>query len=194
MCFRIALKVRIHASLADHGTHHQGALWSQRRRKALAALPLPPLQREVVDDCLTLIDALAVLIARREAEILDRATDDPRGEALQRVPGIGCLTAMMLVAEVGDIARFPSARKLCAWAGLTPIVRNADRKVRHGHISKHGSRWVRFMLTQAARQARRRPPFTHTYAGIAHRRGHQIATIAIARRLPARYYHNPQGG
>jgi transposase len=40
------------------------------------------------------------------------------------LPGIGRLTAMTLLAEIGDIHRFPSARKLCAWAGLTPAVRN----------------------------------------------------------------------
>jgi transposase len=47
---------------------------------------------------------------------------------------------MTLVAEIGDITRFPSARKLCAWAGLTPQVRNSDRKVRHGHITKQARR------------------------------------------------------
>jgi hypothetical protein len=55
------------------------------------------------------------------------------------LPGIGRLTAMTVVAEIGDIGRFPTARKLCAWAGLTPQVRNSDRKVRHGHITKQGS-------------------------------------------------------
>jgi Transposase IS116/IS110/IS902 family len=48
---------------------------------------------------------------------------------------------MTLVAEIGDIGRFPTARKLCAWAGLTPAVRNSDRTVRHGHITKMGSPW-----------------------------------------------------
>jgi Transposase IS116/IS110/IS902 family len=55
------------------------------------------------------------------------------------LPGVGRLTAMTLVAEIGDIARFPTARKLCAWAGLTPQVRNSDRTLRHGHITKQGS-------------------------------------------------------
>ena len=39
-----------------------------------------------------------------------------------------------MVAEIGDISRFPSARKLASWAGLTPAVRGSDLKVRHGHI------------------------------------------------------------
>ena len=62
------------------------------------------------------------------------------------LPGVGKLTAMTLLAEIGDIGRFPTARKLCAWAGLTPQVRNSDHKVRHGHITKQGSPWMRWIL------------------------------------------------
>jgi Transposase IS116/IS110/IS902 family len=78
------------------------------------------------------------------------------------LPGVGRLTAMTLVAEVGDISRFPTARKPCAWAGLTPAVRNPDRKVRHGHITKQGSPWVRWILQEAAQTAKKRPPFAGT--------------------------------
>ncbi len=96
---------------------------------------------------------------------------------------------MMLVAEIGDINRFASARKLCAWAGLTPQVRNSDRSVRHGHITKQGSTWVRWVLGEAAQVAKSRPPFTRTYAQIMARRGKNIATVAISRKLLARCFH-----
>jgi len=96
---------------------------------------------------------------------------------------------MTLLAEIGDITRFPTARKLCAWAGLTPIVRNSDRKIRHGHISKQGSPWVRFVLGEAALKARGHPSFARVYAEIARRRGKHIATVAIARKLLARSFH-----
>jgi transposase len=96
---------------------------------------------------------------------------------------------MTLVAEIGDIGRFPSARKLCAWAGLTPQVRNSDRTLRHGHITKQGSPWVRGILQEAAQTAKRHPMFAGAYAQLAHRRGNNIATTAIARRLLARCFH-----
>ena len=105
------------------------------------------------------------------------------------LPGVGRLTAMTLVAEIGDIARFPTARKLCAWAGLTQTVRNSDRNLRHGHITKQGSVWVRWILQEAAHTAKRSPQFAGTYAQLARRRGTQIATVAIARRLLARSFH-----
>jgi transposase len=105
------------------------------------------------------------------------------------LPGVGKLTAMTVVAEIGDIGRFPTARKLCAWAGLTPQVRNSDRTVRHGHITKQGSPWVRGILQEAAQTAKRHPMFASAYAQLARRRGSHIATTAIARRLLARCFH-----
>ena len=74
-------------------------------------------------------------------------------------------------------------------AGLTPAVRNSDRKVRHGHITKMGSPWVRFVLQEAAQRAKTRPPFAAFYAKTAARRGTHIATVAVARKLLARCFH-----
>ena len=140
-------------------------------------------------DCCGLLDALATPVARLEREIYALAKPDPRVQALMALPGVGRLTAMTLVAEIGDIDRFPSARKLCAWAGLTPQVRNSDRKVRHGHITKQGSPRVRGILQEAAQTAKRHPMFSVAYAQLARRRGRNIATTAIARRLLARSFH-----
>ena len=95
----------------------------------------------------------------------------------------------MMLAEIGDITRFPNARKLASWAGLTPAVRGSDLKVRHGHISKQGSAWLRWVLNQAAQTAKRSPEFAASYAALARKRGKKIATIAIARRLLTRAWH-----
>ena len=94
-----------------------------------------------------------------------------------------------MLAEIGDITRFGSARKLASWAGLTPTVRGSDLTVRHGHISKQGSAWLRWVMNQAAQTAKRSPEFAATYAAIAKRRGKKIATIAISRKLLTRAWH-----
>jgi transposase len=184
-----ALKCRGHAVLADRGVGVQESLWGPAGRAFLAELALPAGQRAIVTDCLALIDAISPLVARLERDLVARARPDPRVQALQALPGIGPITAMTLVAEIGDIARFPTARKLGAWAGLTPAVRNSDRKVRHGHITKMGSRWVRFVLQEAAQRAKTRPPFATFYAKTAARRGSHLATVAVARKLLARSFH-----
>jgi transposase len=184
-----ALKCRVHAILADRGVGVTEPLWGPAGRVLLAELDLPTVQRTVVTDCLALIDAISPLVARLERDLLARTKPDPRVQALQALPGIGPITAMTLVAEIGDIGRFPTARKLCAWAGLTPAVRNSDRKVRHGHITKMGSPWVRFVLQEAAQRAKTRPPFASFYVKTAARRGKHIATVAVARKLLARCFH-----
>jgi transposase len=63
-----------------------------------------------------------------------RARSEPAVKVLTQLPGAGPFTAMVMLAEIGDVSRFGSARKLAAWAGLTPTVRGSDRTVRHGHI------------------------------------------------------------
>jgi hypothetical protein len=112
-------KNRIHAVLADRGIPDHSSLWTGPGRAWLADLELPATPRGIIPDCCGLLDALATPIARLEREITTLAKPDPRVQALMALPGVGKLTAMTLVAEIGDIARFPTARKLCAWAGLT---------------------------------------------------------------------------
>jgi hypothetical protein len=136
----------------------------------LASLQLPPIPRAIIPDCCGLLDALAAPIGRLERQIAGLAKPDPRVQALQVLPGVGRLTAMTLVAEIGDIDRFPTARKLGAWAGLTPRCATCDRKVGHGHITKQGSVWVRWILQEAAHTAKRSPQFAGTYGQLAHRR------------------------
>jgi transposase len=143
----------------------------------------------VVDHCCELLDALEGPIDELDAEILRQAKHDPRVEALRTLPGVGPVVAMTLVAEIGDISRFPTARKLCAWAGLTPTVRNSDLKVRHGHITKAGPASVRWVLTEATHVARRYPAYAATFDRIAARRGTPIATVALSRRLLSRCFH-----
>jgi transposase len=145
--------------------------------------------REVIDDDLALTDALQEPVGRLDREVHQRARSDPRVQVLTRLPGVGEFTALVLLAEIGDISRFGSARKLAAWAGLTPAVRGSDRTVRHGHISKQGPAWVRWVLCQAAQTAKRHPDFAADYQVIARRRGNKIATTAIARKLLTRAYH-----
>jgi transposase len=129
------LKNRIHAVLADRGIRVPARLWTTPGRTWLADLDLPAVQRRIVDDGLALIDQLTPVVARLERDLLAQARPDLSVQALMALPGIGEITAMTLVAEIGDLGRFPTARKLCAWAGLTPAVHNPDRKVRHGHIT-----------------------------------------------------------
>jgi transposase len=186
---RTLLRNRIHAVLADHGHGRPEGCWSGPGREWLASLELPAVSREVIEDALAMIDALQQPVDRLDWEVHQRARSEPAVKVLTQLPGVGPFTALVLLAEIGDISRFGSARKLASWAGLTPTVRGSDRTVRHGHISKQGSVWVRWVLCEAAQTAKRHPDFAASYQAIAARRGKKIATTAIARKLLTRAYH-----
>jgi transposase len=183
------LRNRIHAVAAGHGYDRSAGYWTGPGRGWLAELDLPATSREIITDCLAVIDGLALVIDRLDGELHLHARADPRVKALTTLPGVGEFTALVMLAEIGDISRFPSARKLASWAGLTPTVRGSDLTVRHGHISKQGSAWLRWVMNQAAQTAKRSPEFSATYAAIAQRRGKKIATIAISRKLLTRAWH-----
>ena len=186
---RTLLRNRIHAVLADHGHGRPAGCWTGPGRAWLASLELPAASRQVIDDALAVIDAVQQPTGRLDREVHRRARSEPAVQVLTQLPGVGVFTALVLLAEIGDITRFASARKLASWAGLTPTVRGSDLKVRHGNISKQGSAWLRWVMNQAAQTAKRSPEFAGTHAAIARRRGKNIATTAIARKLLTRAWH-----
>src|ERR1700746_2396180 len=128
------LRNRIHAVAADHGYDRPASYWTGPGRGRLAELDLPPVSREIVTDCLAVIDALAVLTDRIDGELHQHAKADPRVKVLTALPGVGQFTALVMLAEIGDITRFPSARKLGSQSALTPTVRGSERTGRHRHI------------------------------------------------------------
>jgi transposase len=130
---RTQLQNRIHAVVADFGYDRPGSYLSGPGRGWLAGLELPAVSREIVTDCLTFTGALAPEIDRIDGELRQHAKTDPRVKVLTALPGVGQFTALVMLAEIGGIARFPNARKLASWAGLTPTVRGPgpDRPARH---------------------------------------------------------------
>jgi transposase len=187
---RTLLRNRIHAILADHGQDRPAGCWSGPGRAWLGRLELPAVPREVIEDDLAMIDALEIPIDRLDQEVRRHARGDPRVKILTQLPGVGPFTARWCCSpRSATFTRFASARKLASWAGLTPTVHGSDRTVRHGHISKQGSVWVRWILCEAAQTANKHPDFADSYQAIARRRGKKIATTAIARKLLTRAWH-----
>jgi transposase len=70
------------------------------------------------------------------AELAHRFAGHAGYEAIQAIKGVGPIMAAIFVAEIGDVSRFPTARHLCSWAGLTPSHRESDTKVQRGHITR----------------------------------------------------------
>src|SRR5262249_47978883 len=158
---RSALKHRVAAILAKNGVQPgYSDLFGPGGRRFLAELELREGPRRRLDSLLALVDAFDGEIEQTSREIHAPAQEDPYVEVLCQIRGVGRYIAMLVIAEVGDITRFRSARHLCAWAGLTPTVRSSDGKARLGHISRQGSPALRWALVEAAQHTptRRTPP------------------------------------
>jgi transposase len=193
---RTALKNRVHALLARQGVQQgYSNLFGGGGRAFLAELELREPPRRRLASLLALIDDLGREIDATTSEVDQRARKDDRVAVLLQIPGIGRYTAMLLLAEVGDVARFRTARKLCAWAGLTPTIRSSDGKARLGHISKQGSRTLRWALVESAQKAALGGgPLRADFERIAKRRGRKIAKVAVARKILTLSYYGLRDG
>src|SRR3954453_336626 len=182
---RSALKNRVSAVLAKNGVQRPYSdLFGPAGTRFLAELELRDGPRRRLDSTLGVIADFTREIDATSREIDARAHDDPYVPVLCQIRGVGRYIAMLVIAEVGDITRFATARRLCSWAGLTPTVRSSDGKARLGHISGQGSPPLRWALVEAAQHAASGggPP-RDSYEQIAKRRGKQIAKVAVARRI-----------
>jgi transposase len=193
---RSALKNRVHAILAKHGiTRQHSDLFGKGGRLFLAELQLREAPRRRLDSLMALIDDFDREIQATTAEIDQRAKADDRVDVLTQIRGVGPYTAMLIIAEVGAIERFPDARHLCAWAGLTPTVRSSDGKARLGRISRQGSPALRWALVEAAQKCTTGGgPLRESYERIAKRRGAKIAKVAVARQILTLSYYGLRDG
>jgi transposase len=98
---------------------------------------------------LRLIDAYDFEIGAVSGRLRAQLARHDGYHAVQAVPGVGSTLAAVFVAEIGPVDRFPTARHLVAWAGLTPRHRESDTVIRRGSITKHGSRLVRWAAIEA---------------------------------------------
>ena len=187
---RAKLKAQVHALLGEHGIQPDLVdLFSNRGRELLAQLQLPSVSQGRLQACLRLMDEVSLEIVLAEREIEEMTRDDDRVKRLRPIPGIGPIIAATVVSEIGDITRFSSADKLCAWAGLTPSEHSSADNIRRGHISKQGSRWLRWVMVEAALHACRDVELRQLFVRIAQRRGTKIARVALARRLLTLTYY-----
>jgi transposase len=159
---RSRLKSQIHAVLADFALRPEAkgpgrgvppapapALFSREGRGWLSQQELPEASRQRVEINLRVIDGLDGEIRGVSKTVRKRFAGDQRVRRLMPIPGIGLFSAATVVGEIWDVKRFPSPRQLAWWAGLTPKEHSSGEHRHQGHISKQGSRWVRWVLVEA---------------------------------------------
>ncbi len=113
---------------------------------------------------------------------------------IQVIPGVGPVLAAVFVAEIGDVTRFSDPSRLASWAGLTPRHRESDTKVHRGHITKQGSRLVRWAAVEAVQRIGKQHPLGQLRDRIAERRGRNIGKVAAARELTRLVFYGLRDG
>jgi transposase len=129
---------RIHAVLFHHGHPQKDGLLRTANRCWLEQIALPAAAREQVAVALAMIDALDAQEAPITAELGRYARRQPGCKALMGLYGVGELTAVAILAELGDPRRFSSSRQAVRYAGLDITVHQSDRHRAPGHLSRQG--------------------------------------------------------
>jgi transposase len=114
---------------------------------------VPEVWRRSLAEAVAVVDHLDGRLAPLERELAPLARADGRVCLLATIPGIGDLLGLTLAVAIGDIARFPSARKLVGYSGLTPRIVQSGERSRTGKLSKAGSKLLRWAAIEAAQQA-----------------------------------------
>jgi transposase len=189
---RTRAKNEIHAVLVRRlvGRPPVSDLFGVKGRAWLRGLALPLEEAETVAACLRHVEFLDSEIAAVEREIARQALASPELRRLLTVPGVNVICAASFLAAVGDIRRFPSARRLVGYLGLDPrVYQSGSAPARGGRISKQGSPAARWALVEAAWSVIQQPGPLHAfYERIRARRGNKIAVVACARKLATLFW------
>ncbi len=138
----------------------------------------------VRDELLARLDHFRRQIAIIDEQLVKLQTVFPQIEALIDIHGIGPYAALLIVAELGEVDRFRTARQVGAYAGLTARVHQSGEHCYRGSITRQGSPWLRWILVQAAMHAIREDrPLKNFYTRVRKRSSAKIARVATARKL-----------
>lgn len=190
---RTRIKNEVHAILHAHLVPKcpHADLFNGRGRDWLARQAVPDDERAAIERHVRELDRLADDLAVLDRQIAESALGDASIERLLTITGVNLTVAAGLMAAIGDIGRFESPQKLVSYFGLNPRVRQSGLgAAHHGRISKVGRSHARAMLVEAAWAAAKAPGPLHAFfVRIRARRGHQIAAVAVARKLAVLCWH-----
>ena len=195
---RTRLKNRIHATLSKYGLSVETAsdAFGKRGREELL-IHFRTLPSHTQYAAQRLLEQLSVVeeqidqFEKRMREVFESTQDL---KIITSLPGVGFILGVVILSEVGEIGRFPSAEHFASYAGTTPRVHASGGKIRYGHMRSDVNRYLKWAFIEAANTIclnRRRNPYRHVsrlYERIRGRRGHQKAIGAVARHLAEAAY------
>jgi transposase len=163
---RTGWKCQVHAVLAACGVPvRMSDLFGQAGTELLDHLQLPSAFAARVNSLRRLLDPLDAEIDLFGGMARARLARHPGYRAIQAIEGVGPVLASVLVAEIGEVTRFPGPAQLASWVGLTPRHRESDTHVHRGKITKQGSRLARWAAVEAVQRIGPRPGWGRSATG-----------------------------
>jgi transposase len=157
---------RMQAVLFHHGCPHSRKLLTLANRERIAALKLPGAAREQLTIALEMIDAIDLQLAPFDLALRAYARQQTGCRTLiDQIYGVGELTSVTILAELGDTRRFQNSRDAVRYSGLDITVHESDQRRAPGHLSRQGPpalRWALYEAAQAASPEQPRPPLLRT--------------------------------
>ncbi len=195
---RTRLKNRIHATLAKYALNIEGRsdIFGKAGRELIKGRmeQLPPHTRYATERVLEQLEVVEGQIGLFEQRMREVFSETAELELVMSLPGVGFILGVVIVLEVGDVTRFPTASHLASYAGTTPRVHSSGGKTRYGQLREDVNRYLKWAYVEAANAVclqRRFFPHRHVselYDRVAHRKGHQKAIGAVARHLAEATY------
>jgi transposase len=185
---RTRARNRLHAILMAHNLVPEvNGPFSLKQREWWLALKLSPIEKLLVKQELARLDYLEPLIKEAENTLYEESQAERWAKQvvyLIQLPGIGILTAMVLLSAIGDISRFESAKKLVGYSGLGASIYASGQTVRTGGITKQGRRELRGVMIEAAWIAVENDPYwKQQFQRLTARLSKGKAIVAIVRKL-----------
>lgn len=177
--------------------HHlappEGETFSQANREWWGQLEVSRTERLHLKHDLATLQQVESQLAEVEVELNRLSTTEPwvgPMPYLMQLPGLGLITALTVLAAIGDVTRFETAKKLVGYAGLGASVHDSGQIHRTGRITKTGRRDLRHILVEAAWAAVEHHPYWKTeFARLTRRMDENKAIVAVARRLLVAIWH-----
>jgi transposase len=191
---RTALKNRIHSTIATFGHPCPVSdLFGQTGRERLASMQIPEPWAGTVRASIDLIDDMDSKVRSCESELRRLGANHPYASLLRTIPGVSWVLGYTIASEIGDIARFPTPKKLVGYTGLCPKVHQSGDSDWRGPLARNGPRYLRWALIEAAVHAGSHPAYRQRYERTRRRlgrqRGPKIARVEVARSLAEAIWH-----
>lgn len=187
---RTELKNKVHAILLRHGIGYEYSdVFGDAGIEYLRSIDLPACDRFELDQYIELIESINAKVKETNLQVTNYVDGHPHARLIMDMPGIDYYSALTICGEIGDVHRFPHAKKLVSFAGLNPSIYQSGNTLHSGHISKQGNRNLRWILVQCANVSIRHDKnLAAFYNKLRKSKCHNVAIVAVAKKMLVRIY------